>query len=121
MGYSSRALSTPHGVPGVLKNALDWVVGSGELIDKPIALVNASPRSTFAHAQLAETLTTMSGAIVPDASITVTFAGRPSDGADVIADRAAADALRAAVAALVEAARDSSALSNPSAIASPRP
>ena len=35
-----------HGVPGVLKNALDWVVGSGELIDKPIALVNASARAT---------------------------------------------------------------------------
>jgi chromate reductase len=30
-----------HGVPGVLKNALDWVVGSGELVDKPIALINA--------------------------------------------------------------------------------
>ena len=30
--------STPeyaHGVPGALKNALDWVVGSGELVDKP--------------------------------------------------------------------------------------
>jgi hypothetical protein len=32
-----------HGVPGVLKNALDWVVGSGELVDKPVALINASP------------------------------------------------------------------------------
>ena len=31
-----------HGVSGVLKNALDWVVGSGELMDKPIALINAS-------------------------------------------------------------------------------
>jgi len=31
-----------HGVPGVLKNALDWVVGSGELVDKPFALINTS-------------------------------------------------------------------------------
>ena len=76
-----------HGVPGVLKNALDWVVGSGELIDKPVALVNASPRSTFAHAQLIETLTTMSAAIVREASVTLTLAGRPSDAAAVIADR----------------------------------
>src|SRR5689334_21091239 len=30
-----------HGIPGVLKNALDWLVGSGELVDKPIALINA--------------------------------------------------------------------------------
>ena len=38
-----------HGVPAVLKNALDWIVGSGELIDKPVALINASPHAT--HAQ----------------------------------------------------------------------
>ena len=42
-----------HGVSGVLKNALDWVVGSGELIDKPIALINASARATHAHASSA--------------------------------------------------------------------
>ena len=48
-----------HGVPGVLKNALDWVVGSGELIDKPIALVNASARATLAWAHLVETLRTI--------------------------------------------------------------
>src|SRR5262249_47022129 len=30
-----------HGVPGSLKNALDWVVGSGELSGKPVALINA--------------------------------------------------------------------------------
>ena len=34
----------------VTKNALDWVVGSGELIAKPLALINASPRSTHAQA-----------------------------------------------------------------------
>jgi NADPH-dependent FMN reductase len=44
-----------HGVPGVLKNALDWVVGSGELVNKPIALVNTSSRARHAWASLAET------------------------------------------------------------------
>src|SRR5262245_8570399 len=37
-----------HGVPGAMKNALDWLVGSGELVDKPVALWNASPSSTYA-------------------------------------------------------------------------
>ncbi|MEQ9362774.1 MAG: NADPH-dependent FMN reductase [Leptospirales bacterium] len=32
-----------HGYPGLLKNALDWIVGSGQLVDKPLALVVASP------------------------------------------------------------------------------
>jgi NAD(P)H-dependent FMN reductase len=53
-----------HGVSGVLKNALDWLVGSGELIDKPIAVINASARATHAHAALCETLTTMSGHVI---------------------------------------------------------
>jgi chromate reductase, NAD(P)H dehydrogenase (quinone) len=37
--------STPeyaYGVPGVLKNALDWVVSSGELYQKPVAAISAS-------------------------------------------------------------------------------
>jgi chromate reductase, NAD(P)H dehydrogenase (quinone) len=93
-----------HGVPGVLKNALDWVVGSGELIDKPVALINASPRSTFAHPQLAETLKTMSAAIVPGASLTVSWAGRPSDAASVLADQSVATALRSALESLARAA-----------------
>ena len=32
-----------HSYPGALKNALDWVVGSGELVDKPVALITAGP------------------------------------------------------------------------------
>ena len=32
-----------HSVPGVLKNALDWLVQSGELSDKRLAIVTASP------------------------------------------------------------------------------
>src|SRR6476619_6816426 len=41
-----------HGVPGSLKNALDWIVGSGELVDKPVAIINASPQSSHAYASL---------------------------------------------------------------------
>jgi chromate reductase, NAD(P)H dehydrogenase (quinone) len=48
-----------HGVAGALKNALDWLVGSGELYAKPVALINVSPRATVAHAALIEILRTM--------------------------------------------------------------
>src|SRR4030095_14086854 len=60
-----------HGVPGVLKNALDWIVGSGELVDKPVALINASPRSTYAQASLIETITVMSACLVEEACVTL--------------------------------------------------
>ena len=68
-----------HGVSGVLKNALDWLVSSGELTDKPIALINASSRATHAHASLLETLTTMTGRVISDASITIALNGPALD------------------------------------------
>jgi len=38
-----------HGIPGLLKNALDWLVASGELYEKPVALFNTSPRTSYAQ------------------------------------------------------------------------
>jgi len=58
-----------HGIPGVLKNALDWLVASGDLYEKPVALFNASPRTSYAQASLAETLTVMTARLIPEASI----------------------------------------------------
>ena len=48
------------GVAGVMKNALDWLVGSFEFPNKPVALINTSPRATHALAALTITLETMS-------------------------------------------------------------
>ena len=81
-----------HGVPGALKNALDWVVGSGELMAKPIALLNASSLSHYAHPQLAETLRVMSALLVPGASVTVDIPRRGADVATLVAE-AAGDAV----------------------------
>ncbi len=56
------------GVPGVLKNALDWIVSSGEFTNKPLAAISASPGmgggSIALHA-LVPTLRIM-GATTPD-------------------------------------------------------
>jgi chromate reductase, NAD(P)H dehydrogenase (quinone) len=94
-----------HGVPGVLKNALDWVVGSGELVDKPIALINASGRATHAWASLAETLSVMSAHVIVEASITVPLDGRRFDANGIVEDAELSTALRSAVEALAGAAR----------------
>jgi chromate reductase, NAD(P)H dehydrogenase (quinone) len=94
-----------HGVPGVLKNALDWIVGSGELIDKPVALLNASAHATHAQASLAETLTVMSARLIPEASITIPLAGRKLDASGILADQAFSTTLRSAVDSLALAVR----------------
>ena len=95
-----------HGVPGVLKNALDWVVASGELIDKPVALINTSARATHAWASLANTLSVMSARVVRDASITVSLDGRILDTYAIAADASIATALKSAICALACDARE---------------
>lgn len=61
-------LSSPeyaHGVPGALKNVLDWLVSDGTLVDKPVAVIAGAPsRGEFAYAQLMETLRTMHWRVV---------------------------------------------------------
>ncbi len=47
------------GVPGALKNALDWLVSSGELNDKPVAAISASPLVTGGDKALASLLLTL--------------------------------------------------------------
>jgi NAD(P)H-dependent FMN reductase/quercetin dioxygenase-like cupin family protein len=94
-----------HGVPGSLKNALDWLVGSSEFPGKPVALVNASPASTHAQASLAETLRTMSAEVVAGSPFLAPLAGKRLDAAGAAADPEIASALRAALAALGAAAR----------------
>ena len=93
-----------HGVPGALKNALDWLVSVPELPFKPVGLLNASPRSVHAQASLAETLRTMSLTLVDGASIPLAVAGRGLDAGAMAADAELAASLRAALAALVAAA-----------------
>jgi NAD(P)H-dependent FMN reductase len=56
-------LATPeyaHGMPGALKNALDWLVSATEPIGLPVVLISASPGgAAHAHAQFSEVLRTM--------------------------------------------------------------
>lgn len=92
-----------HGVPGSLKNALDWLVGGSEMVGKPVALWNTAPHATHAQASLAETLRTMSAVLVPKANLSLALGGR--DHEQVAADPTLAarlvhalDALRRAVA-----------------------
>jgi NAD(P)H-dependent FMN reductase len=88
-----------------LKNALDWLVGSGELIDKPMALINASGRARHAWASLMETLTVMSAHVITDASVTLPLDGRNLDADGIARDVDLATKLGAAIAALAAAVR----------------
>jgi len=90
-----------HGVPGALKNALDWLVSGVEIYGKPIALLNPSPRSLYAHAQLAETLRTMGAALIEPACVSLPIAGRGLDAAAIAADEELTATIRRVLDAIV--------------------
>ena len=99
--HDALLVSSPeyaHGVPGVLKNALDWLVGGPEMVDRPVLLLNTSPYSTHAQASLAETLRTMSARVLTVAPIELPRSGGALDEAALAADARVgpplADALR---------------------------
>lgn len=85
------------GMPGALKNALDWLVSSGELHRRPVAALSTSPSAEGgirALGWLRQTLTAMDAIVPPAATFAVPFARQR------LADGAMTDRLRAAVAAL---------------------
>ncbi len=105
-GADAVVFSSPeyaHGVPGALKNALDWVVGSGELVDMPTGLLNASAASQFAHPQLIEILRVMSARLVPGAVRVVDVPRRGSAADRLAASSGVGAVLREIVAALAAA------------------
>lgn len=71
-----------HGVPGGLKNALDWLVSRDAAVGKPAMLVHASRRSLFARAALAEIMRTMSFELSADAELEIALLGKKPDELD---------------------------------------
>lgn len=88
-----------HGMPGALKNALDWLVSAAEPIAKPVLLISASPGgAAHTHAQLGEVLRTMSMRVV-DGGAHV-FARSHLDAAGEVANAGVHAALRDGLARL---------------------
>jgi chromate reductase, NAD(P)H dehydrogenase (quinone) len=94
-----------HGVPGSLKNALDWLVSSGELIDKPVLLLNAALAGGH-HAQesLRETVTMLSANVL-DASLMKPFLKSKLTREGAISDPESATALGSSLESLAAAIR----------------
>jgi len=89
-----------HGVSGVIKNALDWLVSFEPFVNKPIAVLNASARARHADAALRETLVTMSANLVKPASITLPLLGSALTEETMALDTAVSGQIRAALSEL---------------------
>jgi len=63
-----------HGVPGSLKNAIDWTVGTGEFSHKPTMLITASTDGKYGHQSLLETLRVIEAENVENLQLLIPFA-----------------------------------------------
>lgn len=64
-----------HGVTGVLKTALHWLVSYEPFVNKPLALLNPWHRAFHADHALRETLTTMNARLIVPASVRLPVTG----------------------------------------------
>lgn len=107
-GSDALVIAAPeyaHGLPGALKNALDWLVASETFAGKPIALINTSPRAFHAQASLREILSTMAARLTPEAFASISLTGRTVTAEDILGDPVSARRLTESLAALVALAR----------------
>jgi NAD(P)H-dependent FMN reductase len=102
-------IATPeyaYGMPGSLKNALDWLVSAGSFYEKPVGVLSASPSEVGgerARAGLLLTLEALGASVVPRASFPIPFVRTKIDAAGVVTDAGFAAQLREAMAALAAA------------------
>lgn len=101
-----------HGVTGAIKNLLDWLVSFEPFVNKPVAVLNASPRAHHADDALRETLRTMCATVVETASVSIPLLGSGLDESRMAEAPEVAQALAASLGALqvaVAQAREASA------------
>lgn len=97
-----------NGVPGVLKNALDWIVSSGEFMNKPTAVISASPNplgGDKAHASLVLTLSMMSAKVIEGGKLLVPFVRSKVSNEGVITDPLTVEACKLLLQALEQSIR----------------
>jgi NAD(P)H-dependent FMN reductase len=95
-----------HGVSGVMKNALDWLVGFEGFVGKPVAVVNTSPRARHAYESLQEVLRTMSAALLSEPSVTLSLLGSCVSEDEMLESAAVSSQIRQALRALARTIRD---------------
>jgi chromate reductase len=82
------------GIPGQLKNMLDWMVSSASFSDKPVALITASLGGETAHAAMLLVLGALNAQVADGARLNIPFIRSKMDGEGNIIDMEAANLLR---------------------------
>jgi chromate reductase len=85
-----------YGVPGALKNALDWTVSSASFSGKPTALITASTGGENAHEALIKILGAIDANLIKEVTLLISFVRSKMDGNGNITDEETARKLEGA-------------------------
>jgi chromate reductase, NAD(P)H dehydrogenase (quinone) len=96
-----------YGVPGTLKNALDWTVSSGSFSGKPTALITASTGGETAHEAMIKILGAIDADLIEGATLLISFVRSKMDSDRNITDSETAEKLREVFNALINQLRPS--------------
>ncbi|RAW00935.1 NADPH-dependent FMN reductase [Pseudochryseolinea flava] len=108
-GADAIVICTPEyafGVPGSLKNALDWTVSSGEFVQKPVALITASSQGEHCHAAMKLILTAINARLSDDAMLLVPFIRSKFDRDGQLKELSLKDDLQKVIDALLRITHD---------------
>jgi NAD(P)H-dependent FMN reductase len=90
------------GVPGALKNAIDWTVGSGELVNKPLALITAASSGDKAHAAWLQIFSALSAYIPANGALLIPFIRSKFNADGEVSDIATKEAIINTLQALIQ-------------------
>lgn len=103
-------ISTPeyaHGVPGALKNVLDWLVSSDALVLKPVVVTSVSTSGlggVRSHSPLVLILSAMNANVIVEGSLNVPYAQKKFDESYGLSDELTQQAIAVSLSALEQAA-----------------
>lgn len=63
-----------HGVPGTLKNAIDWTISTSQFPGKPTMLITASTDGNFGHKALLQTLKAIEAKNIDNLNLVISYA-----------------------------------------------
>jgi len=89
------------GVPGILKNALDWTVSTGEFVSKPVAVITAATGGDKAHASLLLTLSALSARVTEQGTLLIPFVRSKLNENGEVKDPATKQSIKQVMEALV--------------------
>ena len=92
-----------YGIPGQLKNALDWTVSSGSFTGKLTALITASTGGENAHEALKKVLGAIDANRPEEATLLISFVRSKMDGQGNITDEQTTENLKAVLTTVINA------------------